>query len=278
MEQRPPAYNLVRVARRGFTLTELLIVIAIIAVLAALLLPAIDIVRGMARRASCSSNLRQLAAGIIAYAGEHEGQMPRNGLRSEIMSRGNWQNWIGYEVFPNLNTNLSPAATAYLEDNSALDARSVLCPGVRSRSLVRTSWWGGVRLGSYASDYVYWGAPDNQCGDGGGPNPYPFPAWARRTIGAKSTYGTQSDFDIPGGGRWPLQVRLREDDSGTPPLISDLCLRTPWTDDPTHAGSMSASWANTAHHDGHISGRRTEIANPFLYVNAWGGTPILYFR
>jgi prepilin-type N-terminal cleavage/methylation domain-containing protein len=274
----PPSPIIAHMARRGFTLTELLIVIAIIAVLAALLLPAINLVRGMAKRAACSSNLRQLAAGIISYSTENEGRLPRNGLRSEIMSRSNWQNWIGYEVFPNYNTNLSPDASSYLEDNSALDARSALCPGTKSRSPVRTSWWSGVRLGAYASDYVYWGAPDNQCGDGGGPTPYPFPAWTRRTIGGKSEYGTQADFDISSGGRWPLQVRLREDDIATPPLISDLCLRTPWTDDPTHAGSMSASWSNTAHQDGHVAGRTTDLARPFLHVSAWGGTPILYFR
>lgn len=48
-------------AERGFTLLELLIVVALFAILAALLLPAVQSARETARRAACQSNLRQLA-------------------------------------------------------------------------------------------------------------------------------------------------------------------------------------------------------------------------
>ncbi len=58
--------------RRGVTLLELLVVVAVLGLLAALLLPALAGARGMARRAACLSNQRQLAMGWLMYAGDHD--------------------------------------------------------------------------------------------------------------------------------------------------------------------------------------------------------------
>jgi prepilin-type N-terminal cleavage/methylation domain-containing protein/prepilin-type processing-associated H-X9-DG protein len=62
--------------RAGFTLIELLVVVAIVAVLAALLAPALKSARDRAKQAACMSNLRQLGALIIVYAGDYNGQAP----------------------------------------------------------------------------------------------------------------------------------------------------------------------------------------------------------
>jgi prepilin-type N-terminal cleavage/methylation domain-containing protein len=65
-------------ARRGFTLVELLIVIAIIAMLVGLLLPAVQSARESARRTQCGNNIKQLALGAQQHV-QSQGFFPSGG-------------------------------------------------------------------------------------------------------------------------------------------------------------------------------------------------------
>ena len=82
--QRPAQSHARRGLARGFTLIEMLIVIAIIAVLAAILFPVFGRVREGARTTACASNLKQLGLAFTQYAADYGGRMPGG---------GNWQDW-----------------------------------------------------------------------------------------------------------------------------------------------------------------------------------------
>ncbi|MBN8527343.1 MAG: DUF1559 domain-containing protein [Planctomycetes bacterium] len=82
----------------AFSLVELLVVVAIIAVLSSLLLSTIGPVKSLARRTQCASNLRQIGTGIIAYAQDYEGHYPAHlwyNTSSWPYAFGDWGGIIG---------------------------------------------------------------------------------------------------------------------------------------------------------------------------------------
>ena len=74
--------------QKGFTLVELLVVVAIIGVLIALLLPAVQSARAAARRSQCANNMRQIGLGIHQFANVHRGRFP--GLWHETDKSKSW--------------------------------------------------------------------------------------------------------------------------------------------------------------------------------------------
>jgi prepilin-type N-terminal cleavage/methylation domain-containing protein len=66
-------------ARQGFTLLELLVVVAIIGLLMALLMPALRGARDRAWSVACRGNLRQWGVGTLLLARDNQGQFPSGG-------------------------------------------------------------------------------------------------------------------------------------------------------------------------------------------------------
>ena len=63
--------------KKGFTLIELLVVISIIALLMAIILPALHLARDQGRRAGCMSNMRQVGIALVLYQTEYEKTPPK---------------------------------------------------------------------------------------------------------------------------------------------------------------------------------------------------------
>jgi len=96
---RVPTERVIKV-RRGFTLIELLVVIAIIAILAAILFPVFARAREKARQTACSSNFKQMAAGIAMYAVDYDDALPISSSPSGIYYP--LKNYPGYYATPPL--------------------------------------------------------------------------------------------------------------------------------------------------------------------------------
>jgi prepilin-type N-terminal cleavage/methylation domain-containing protein/prepilin-type processing-associated H-X9-DG protein len=75
MPAMPPAPH--RHRRRAFTLVELLVVIGIIAILIAILLPALNHARKKAQAVACASNMRQIYLACLMFSQDNQGHLPR---------------------------------------------------------------------------------------------------------------------------------------------------------------------------------------------------------
>ena len=137
---------------RGFTLIELLVVIAIIAILAAILFPVFAKARAKSWEASCLSNLKQIALGMLMYTQDYDGYYPINRYPAAMSSGPNHVYWQ-YAIDPYIQANVSRPMTA-----GSLNIWK--CPGAKLQSASLggvEAWYGGayshygmnVRLGRY---------------------------------------------------------------------------------------------------------------------------------
>jgi prepilin-type N-terminal cleavage/methylation domain-containing protein len=109
--------------RTGFTLIELLVVISIIAALAGMLLPAINLVRNAAQRIACGNNQRQIALGLLAYAGDSDGFLP-----------GTWYDDANHYTLKATTATGQPEGVGLLVDLGFIDVSAgkvFFCPGRR---------------------------------------------------------------------------------------------------------------------------------------------------
>lgn len=120
--------------RASFTLIELLIVIAIIAILACLLLPALNQARTRGHAAKCVSNQKQTMLAQIQYSNDYSGYMV---VLVPYKSPGQWENWVSLLTREFSNTGALPRTKrGYLSSNV------IRCPGNSSNPAKHDIFWG----------------------------------------------------------------------------------------------------------------------------------------
>jgi prepilin-type N-terminal cleavage/methylation domain-containing protein/prepilin-type processing-associated H-X9-DG protein len=173
-------------ARRAFTLVELLVVIGIIAVLIAILLPVVSRVRRQALTTQCGSNLRQVATAWIQYTQVNRGWTPPGRPRAHaddaknVYWVGNGEQWrprwfVLLGTVTNVYAFNKPSPDRKLQDKLSIDNPVFLCPEVQE--------WTNNRNAPFGYNYQFLGNLRANYNDG---KPINYPVNSARFKGAQT--------------------------------------------------------------------------------------------
>ncbi len=137
---------------RGFTLIELLVVISIIALLIALLLPALARAKDLATSVACESNLRQIGLTLITYTEENKDFVPFG------FGYANTVNWVSRDWTQQLSIEMGvQPTTTGTNIGQVTDSKVFMDPGAPLAPAGTDQYTGNPRIFSGEDgDFGYW--------------------------------------------------------------------------------------------------------------------------
>jgi len=155
--------------KKSFTLIELLVVIAIIAILAAMLLPALNKARDVAKRSTCLSQQKQVMFGMQQYALDSQDIIPYT-----LDWNGSYENWVSL-----MTHCASNSGGMSLTGPNYFPRKLLACPSIVQTKQSTTDMWsytygmmygqatGRVNNPGNQTNVAYWGQFWYSCGTSG---------------------------------------------------------------------------------------------------------------
>lgn len=222
-------------------MVELLVVVAILAVLLSILVPSLQQTRELARRAVCMSNLKLIGTGLGSYAAERGEKLPPAHISDAACLGQSWQTYLAYTHDKMTDGRMTPWNLAMIyEAGDVAHYEAFYCPSQRSP------------LHSTSSFVVGWGS--SVVGDPKG-------------IFVRTAYN-YSPYPDEAGTRHRYKNLVAMPNERV--LVMDLlAFDILWNRDGVCHGWPVPGW-NMAFPDGSVEFRRSQAAYDFIWSHSWG--------